>query len=292
MALSISSPRSTRCYARIRLSLLRPAQLQIGVDGNPIRDNVTASVVISDASPINTSWDPFLWSRGIISLGEVRMHGRQVTPYATLAAGGRAGDTQLAFTQIPVGWRVGDELALAGTNPLAADFETERVIIRAINGAVATVDPLRYNHAAPDGYGLTVQVANFTRNVRLGAQDGTDYRRRPHMAFVHNPNVVLENIAVFGFGRTNKDLPINDPVVVNGVLQAGTGTNPRRDMPSTFTTPASIPKWNLRMCGGALLSAAPDGDSSTTAATWSWRIMSLLGPLAPVLLARTAMRLG
>ena len=47
------------------------------------------------------------------------------------------------------------------------------------------------------------------------------------MMFLHNPNVVVENINVTGFGRTNKDVPITDPVVVNGVLQPGTGLNPR-----------------------------------------------------------------
>src|SRR5690606_11893091 len=49
----------------------------------------------------------------------------------------------------------------------------------------------------------------------------------PHLVFFHNPNVAIENISVEGFGRTDKSQRINDPVVVNGVLQAGTGLNPR-----------------------------------------------------------------
>jgi hypothetical protein len=47
------------------------------------------------------------------------------------------------------------------------------------------------------------------------------------LMFMHNPNVAIENISVVGYGRTDKSIPINDPIVVNGVLQAGTGTNPR-----------------------------------------------------------------
>lgn len=201
--------------------------LHIGAPGAPIADNVTATVLIADNGPINTTWDPFLWSRGLVSRGEVRMQGRVVSPYLNLAVDPRAGDSALLFTQPPVGWKVGDEIVVGGVNQYSEDFGTERVRIRSINGTWVTIDPLRYNHDAPDGHGLSIQVANLNRNVQFVAESNSVHLERPHIAFIHNPNVVVENIGVYGFGRTDKNLPINSSIVVGGVKQPGTGTNPR-----------------------------------------------------------------
>jgi hypothetical protein len=84
-----------------------------------------------------------------------------------------------------------------------------------------------YDHATPAGAGVTIQVANLNRNVQLQAENVTVALQRPHLMFLHNPNVELANVGVYAFGRTNKDQRINSSVVVNGVLQPGTGTNPR-----------------------------------------------------------------
>lgn len=204
-----------------------PGVLHIGSAEAPIADNVTARILIADNGPINTAWDPYLWSRGLVSRGEVRMMGRVVTPYVNLAVDPRAGDTTLVLAESVAGWRVGDEVVIGGTNPYTDDFGTDRVRIRAINGTVVTVDPLRYGHDAPDGFGLSIQVANLNRNVQFVAEDSSVVLERPHIAFIHNPDVVVENVGIYGFGRTDKDAPINSSVVENGVLKPGTGTNPR-----------------------------------------------------------------
>jgi hypothetical protein len=86
---------------------------------------------------------------------------------------------------------------------------------------------LKFNHDAPNGHGLSISIANLSRNIILEADNPTIVAQRPHMVFFQSPNVQIENIAVSGFGRTDKSIPINDPVVINGVLQPGTGTNPR-----------------------------------------------------------------
>ncbi len=201
--------------------------LHVGSPEAPIADNVSARIVIADNGRINTAWDPFLWSRGLVSRGQVRMAGRVVTPYAALSVEPRAGATTLVFAQPLVGWRVGDELVIGGDNPHTSNFNTDRVRIRAINGNVVTVDALTYNHQAPDGHGLSIYVANLTRNVQWIAEDPTVLAERPHMAFVHNPDVIMENAGVYGFGRTDKTRAVTDPVMENGVLKPGTGDNPR-----------------------------------------------------------------
>lgn len=199
--------------------------LHVGTASNPIRDNVNAIIMIADAGPIDRTWDPYGLSRGIVSRGEVTMHGRTVTPYTTLALNPAAGATTLTLNATPTNWRVGDDMVVSGTNPMVSDYETDRVKILAINGRTVTVTPLKYNHPTPPGF--SNYLANLTRNVILIAEDHRVTAERPHLVFLHNPNVAIANIGVHGFGRTDKSIPINDPVVVKGVLQPGTGLNPR-----------------------------------------------------------------
>ncbi|HYO24265.1 MAG TPA: G8 domain-containing protein [Lacipirellulaceae bacterium] len=186
-------------------------QLHIGTAANPIAAHVTAQIVIPDSGPIDMHWDPTLISRGLISRGEVRMQGAAVTPYAALSTAPLAGATQLVLAQPPVNWRVGDKLVLTGANPYAAGANTEELVIRAISGTTVTVDPLRYSHVPPTGFGLSMYVANMTRNVIFRAADASVVSERPHMMFMHNPDVQVTGISVTGFGRTDKTKAIVSP---------------------------------------------------------------------------------
>jgi hypothetical protein len=224
--LSFAVDRNTQLKADT-IVVYTTGKLHIGTAANPIRDAFTAKILIADGGPIDTTWDPYLLSRGLISRGEVRMYGKTVTPYAALAVDPMAGDTQLYLSQIPVNWRVGDKIVLTGIHANIDGFGAEERIIRAINGSVVTIDALQYDHNGLRGYGASVHVANLTRNVVLAAEDSSVIAERPHIMFFHNPNVELQNVGVYEFGRTDKSIAINDPVVVNGVLQPGTGTNPR-----------------------------------------------------------------
>jgi hypothetical protein len=224
--LSFAVDRNTQLKADT-IIVYTTGKLHIGTAANPIQDAFTAKILIADRGPINTVWDPYLLSRGLISRGEVRMYGKTVTPYASLAVDPMAGDTKLYLTSVPTNWRVGDQIVVTGTDEVVSGFGAEERTIRAITGSIVTIDALRFNHDAPDGRGATLHVANLTRNVVLAAEDGTVIAERPHIMFLQNPNVVLQNIGVHGFGRTDKSFRLTDPVVVNGVLQPGTGANPR-----------------------------------------------------------------
>ena len=205
-------------------------RLHIGTEMAPIADDVVAKVLIPDGGPIDTAWDPFTISRGLVSRGETRMFGRTVTPYVSLTTDPMAGATTLSLSEAPIGWRVGDELIIAGTQQHWAtnNYGAENVRITAISGTTITLDrPLSYHHDAPDGQGFSVHVANLNRNIQFLAEDPSVIKERPHMVFFENPNVKVENILVNGFGRTDKTKAVTDPVVVNGVLQPGTGENPR-----------------------------------------------------------------
>jgi hypothetical protein len=202
-------------------------KLHIGTATAPIAANVTARILIADNGSINAQWDPYLLSRGIISRGEVRIFGKNVTSQVALAVDPKAGDQTLYLAAVPVGWKVGDEIAIAGVNQYHSDFGTDRVRIHAIHGNVVTTDPLKYSHDAPDGRGLTVNVANLTRNIQFVAEKSSVVAERPHLAFIHNPNVIISGLGVYGFGRTDKTQEINSPIVLNGAQLPGTGTNAR-----------------------------------------------------------------
>lgn len=232
-------------------------KLHIGTAANPIQGHVTARVLIADGGPIDTVRDPYKLSRGVLSRGEVRMYGQVVTPYASLAVNPSQGDTQLQLAAVPTNWKVGDRLVVTGVVPTRADFGADEVTIQAINGSLVTVTPLQFSHVPPAGYSLSVQVANLNRNIIFQAEDPTVVQERPHMVFFHNPNVEIENIRVVGFGRTDKSIAVNDPVVVNGVLQPGTGTNPRARYAIHFHHTGVNPAQRQAVVKGSVVEGSP-----------------------------------
>ncbi|HMO85353.1 MAG TPA: G8 domain-containing protein, partial [Lacipirellulaceae bacterium] len=232
-------------------------KLHIGTPGAPIASEASARIFITGGGPINAVWDPYLLSRGLISRGEVRMAGREVTPYASLSIAPRKGDTQLVFSQTPVDWRAGDVITLMGTQQHVYGNYSEQLVIRSITGNVVTVDALRYDHLPPEGFGLSVYAVNHSRNIQFAAVDASNPAHRPHMMFLHNPNVVIENISVTGFGRTDKTQPINDPVVVNGALQAGTGTNVRGRYAMHFHHTGVNPAGGVAYVRGSIIEDSP-----------------------------------
>ena len=50
-------------------------KLEIGTAADPVRANVTAEITIADNGNIDVGWDPMLLSRGVISHGDVEIHG-------------------------------------------------------------------------------------------------------------------------------------------------------------------------------------------------------------------------
>ena len=82
--------------------------------GQRIDADKTARVVFTDSGPIDTNWDPFQYSRGLVSHGAVRIFGSTVTSYEQLAVGAKAHDKTLVLDATPTGWKVGDRLILTG----------------------------------------------------------------------------------------------------------------------------------------------------------------------------------
>ncbi len=228
---------------------------EMGTEVAPIQPNVTARLLITDDGPIDRTVDPFGISRGLLSHGRVSIHGAQVTSYAALATPALIGSTTLTLKEIPVGWKVGDTIVIAAT--MAGTQQNEERQISVIVGNVVVVNqPLSYSHV-PARSDLEVHVANVTRNAVIESEsEAVD--RRGHVMFMHNRNVDIAYAGFYRLGRTNKDVPVNDPVVnADWSLQAGTGTNPRARYPVHFHRTGTVDDGNPAVIRGSAVVDAP-----------------------------------
>ncbi len=191
-------------------------RLEAGTKDNPINDGVTVDIVIADNGDIDVGWDPQLLSRGIVSLGDVEMHGAETTAHLKAAADPMAGDTSLTFAQAPDGWQVGDTIVIAGTqndgwgwdgqkNAYRGDTN-EVVTITGIDGNTVTFDPpLAHDHPSPRD-DLKTSVANYTRSITIASESGadSDVHHRGHVMFMGSDDVDVRYVAFDELGRTDK----------------------------------------------------------------------------------------
>lgn len=189
-------------------------ELRIGSREAPVDAGVTARVVFADDGVIDRDWDPSLISRGALLHGKTVINGAQKTGFTTLAEQPAAGATTLELSTIPVGWRVGDEITIAGTD--ANDPTGDEVAtIAAIDGATVTLtSPLLRDHIAPRA-DLDVHVANLTRNVEFTSEN-EGALNRGHVMFMHTNDVEARHVAFEGLGRSDKGAGLDDWRLLSG----------------------------------------------------------------------------
>ena len=215
--LTFASDRDTRMV--IDTFVVSPTgRLEIGSVDNPVQANVQTEIIIADNGDIDTSWDPMLLSRGVISHGAVEIHGAEKDSFLKVAAAPMAGDTTIQLAEAPEGWQVGDTIVLTGTHKLGWTWdhqarelvfrgtEDEEVEITAINGDVITIDrPLTYDHDAPRDE-FSAYVSNMSRNVVIASENGADAatHHRGHVMFMHSDDVDVRYAEFDELGRTDK----------------------------------------------------------------------------------------
>lgn len=111
--------------------------------------------------------------------GKLNLHGAKVDSWTQLNATANSGDTSITLKDAPVGWNVGDEIAIAPTDFNA--FEVEERVITDIQGSTVFFDkPLEYGHYGEQqdlGNGkrldMRAEVTNLSRNIIItGSEDG------------------------------------------------------------------------------------------------------------------------
>ncbi len=190
----------------------------MGTSSEPIQPDVQARLVFTSNGPIDRTIDPMMVGRGLIVLGSITVHGAEETPWLALAKSPRAGDTTLELSQVPLGWKVGDTLVLAGTTYTEpAGGQDEVLTIAGITGTtVRLTTTLRYDHLAPTSQNLSTQygqapsgpplevhVANLTRNARFESESTATIASRGHV-MIMTPQSDFVNAGFYGLGRTNK----------------------------------------------------------------------------------------
>ena len=192
-------------------------RLEIGTIANPVDAGVEAIIQIADNGPIDTSWDPMLLSRGIISHGIVDIHGAEKEAFLKVATDPMAGDTSITLESVPDGWEVGDQIVLTGTKlqdlPYASAgtqrnvvTEDEELIITGISGNTITfATPLQFDHDTPRA-DLKAYVANYSRNVQVRTEnaDSVPVSERGHVMFMHSDAIDVRYAEFFELGRTDK----------------------------------------------------------------------------------------
>jgi len=224
---------------------------EMGTASQPIQAGVTARLVFTNNGPIDRNWDPLGISRGLIGQGHVSMYGAERTSFSPVVGAILAGTNQIQLAVAPVGWRVGDAIAVAGT--AAGTDQNEVRTIQSINGTLVTFSQaFTYNHQPP--FGLAIHAANLTRNAVIESE-ATAADRRGHVMFMHHREVDINYAGFYRLGRTDKLTPVNDPVVnANWNLAAGTGTNPRGRYAVHFHRTGSVNDGNPSVIRGSAVS--------------------------------------
>ena len=136
----------------------------------------------------------------------MEIQGANATHRLALAEHPLAGSDTLRLSGVPVGWDVGDQIVITGTEGATSD---EVRVIQAIDGTTVSLDqPLSRDHVPPKS-DLTVYAANTTRNVQFVSENPA-VANRGHIMFMHNPNVKVSGASFVDLGRTDKSKPLDD----------------------------------------------------------------------------------
>ncbi|MEM6803322.1 MAG: T9SS type A sorting domain-containing protein [Bacteroidota bacterium] len=200
--------------------ILDGGKLEIGSTSNRIDPGVRASLVFAERGGSSKNEDPQRFAPGAVLMGKTTMHGAEKTAWLALATQPSAGATQLSLKSTPIGWQVGDQLVIAGTD--LTDYASDEVVtISAISSNTITISPaLSLDHKAPAEIAnlVDIHVANLSRNIIVSSENpsvsaigGDPYRKpRGHMMFMHTLDVELTYMSSLNTGRTDKRIELDD----------------------------------------------------------------------------------
>jgi hypothetical protein len=219
--------------------------LRIGTASSPVPANVQILIQFPGGSDIDVSYDPLLFSRGLLSEGLVEIHGAPKTAWGHVVGSPMAGATSITLDFDPTGWAVGDVFVLSGTwlrgwywsgsATTHQEPQDEVLVVTGIAGRVISFvryfsEPttsiagstvgLRHNHdvartVSANGNKTTATVANLTRNILFETPEGGAYNnasplvphhQRGHIMFMHSPWIDIRWASAKSLGRTNKSI--------------------------------------------------------------------------------------
>lgn len=199
---------------------------EMGTEADPIDVDHKARVIFADREKFLTgpaitafeqdrrAWDPLQFSLGLVSHGEVSIHGSAVTSFVAPTKNFNPASLTLNLgVAVPADWKVGDRLIITGNTPTDSqgNNQDEQVKIGAISGTMLTLDattPLKYWHFINSNY-----IANVSRNATFESESPSLVARRGHLMFMHNDDVHIDAAGFYGLGRSDKRTLVDDPVL-------------------------------------------------------------------------------
>ena len=241
----------TAAKSRIKVGTIlvyREGKLDVGTQSNPITGNVEIIIanrplVTLGPDPITTIYDPLQYGTGLVTFGEVTMHGRAITPtWVKLTREPFVGQHTLTLDTTPHGWAVGDKIVLPDTRhlPIAhkwskapitpIELQLEEFTIARINDNVITLSqPLQYDHfGGRDSSGTIIgmpHIGNLTRNIVVRSENPSGVRG--HDLFTDRSKVDIRYVSFVGMGRTTAEALDNTTAVDNEVTHIGTNQTGR-----------------------------------------------------------------
>lgn len=204
----------------------RGSTFTCGTPGSRLPSQYRFDMVISDRdyrtdsrrpTDIDLARDPRLLGRGLIGQGTRVMWGAFKDPWIRTEAGGAPmqDDTSLVLARVPVGWAVGDRIAIGGTG--TTNVETEVRTITAISGGmVSWAGGLLHDHDHKNPQvtrtDLQPGIANLTRNIRIRSENPSGHAwRRGHTMDMHiDAKADIWEVQHDGLGRTVKAFAANE----------------------------------------------------------------------------------
>ncbi|WP_281990642.1 T9SS type A sorting domain-containing protein [Aquimarina aggregata] len=193
-------------------------------DGGVVKDHFGANLPSDGPGVLGRySWDPKQATIALMTHGKVRIKGQDKVDFSECSKNIGKDVNKIDLKERPIGWKVGDQVLLAGTKNKS---QNEIFTIRSISGNSVTVDRRTvYNHqgVSLSGKNYYTYTGNLTRNIVIRSEH-TDTQvnltRRGHVMFMFNGDVRVRNAQFKDLGRTDKsnmldDLKIGVPKIIN-----------------------------------------------------------------------------
>jgi len=178
-------------------------------------------IVESGATTINDgkgilgryNWDPTQLSLGMVTMGQLEIIGQEKLNMVQLAGDANAGQNSIQVTEVPTGWKTGDEIIItSGGNASTSNNGEDEATIQNISGTTITLESnLSKNHEGRPSENLHCYVGNLTRNIVFKSPNTNIVSRRGHVMAMHNDtNVQIKNAQFLRLGRTDKSKLLDD----------------------------------------------------------------------------------
>ncbi|MFG6686070.1 T9SS type A sorting domain-containing protein [Mariniflexile sp. HNIBRBA6329] len=159
------------------------------------------------------NWDPKQLSLGMVTMGQLEIIGQEKLNMAKLAADANSGQNKIELTEIPTGWKVGDQIIItSGGNASTSNNGEDEAVIQSISGTtIALNSNLSKNHHGRLTEDLHCYVGNLTRNIVFKSPFTSVVSQRGHVMAMHNDtNVQIKNAQFLRLGRTDKSKILDD----------------------------------------------------------------------------------